>query len=358
MNNKRILITEDERERILRMHENHAKRNNLNFGRLILNEEATYRGDGILDPGLTEKEAERLVKNVGIKELGFSTKGGPQGDVETMYVCNINQYPNAKKVWDEIMFGTTKRKLQLINTKEHLIMPTAEVVAKNVNGGCRWSVGAFFDKLFGNGWQKWVMGKSDAEMGKGNTNPKQAWSWDTTCNGSDAKPYKYGCKSDVIKQVQGCLGFTGDALDGKFGTNTKTAINNKLGRAYFVTNDVATLCPSQQINIGGGGTQDDIIKLPTKSAVDAANGLSQSITPQEPISPTQTDQEETTALNDLQQATQEFNQGKGDLRKLKKVKNQLERALRRKDKFMDDKTKQSYQNSITDLDNKIKQLGG
>jgi hypothetical protein len=176
--------------------------------------------------------------------------------------------------------------------------------------------------------------------------------WDITCNGSDTKPYKYGCKSDVIKQVQGCLGFTGDDVDGKFGTDTQTAINNKLRRTYFVTNDVATLCPPQQTEIGGGGTQDDIIKLPTKSAADVAKDLSQ------PISSTQTDQEEVTAIKDVQQATQEFNQGKGDLRKLKRVKRQLERILRRKDKFMDSQTKQTYQNSIADLDNKIKQLGG
>ena len=43
MYNRRILINEDDRGRILNMHENHAKRNNLNFGRL--NETEVYEED-------------------------------------------------------------------------------------------------------------------------------------------------------------------------------------------------------------------------------------------------------------------------------------------------------------------------
>jgi hypothetical protein len=45
MYNRRIIINEDDRSRILNMHENHAKRNNLNFGRLRLNEAAAQPTD-------------------------------------------------------------------------------------------------------------------------------------------------------------------------------------------------------------------------------------------------------------------------------------------------------------------------
>ena len=46
MYNRRILINEDDRSRILNMHQNHAKRFNLNFGRL---NEAAAKPDDIQD---------------------------------------------------------------------------------------------------------------------------------------------------------------------------------------------------------------------------------------------------------------------------------------------------------------------
>ena len=345
MNNRRILITEDERERILRMHENHAKRNNLNFGRL--NEQAAL-----------EYTTEGEVKYEGFGQSSSSGNSYKAIEITIPKGSKVTSYPagNGYDAGVQVKGKETKMKRGDVNIT--LVCGTGYFSYYDKQSSKEFSLKQTPSGNFAGKMQSHFCDGKKLKTNKTEEKPKKQQQWDTTCNGSDSKPYKYGCKSDVIKQVQGCLGFTGGALDGKFGTNTQTVIKNKLGRAYFVTNDIATLCPPQQTEIGGGGAQDDIIKLPTKSVADAAKGLSQPITPQEPISSTQTDQEETTALNDLQQATQEFNQGKGDLRKLKRVKRQLERILRRKDKFMDSQTKQTYQNSIADLDNKIKQLGG
>ena len=58
------------------------------------------------------------------------------------------------------------------------------------------------------------------------------------CSGT----YSYGCKSDVIAKVQGCLGLT---PDGKFGKKTKAALASK-GVTSFTDADVTKICSSNQ----------------------------------------------------------------------------------------------------------------
>jgi hypothetical protein len=55
------------------------------------------------------------------------------------------------------------------------------------------------------------------------------------CSGT----YSYGCKSDVIAKVQGCLG--GLAQDGKFGPKTKAKLSAK-GFTTFTDADVTKIC--------------------------------------------------------------------------------------------------------------------
>lgn len=57
------------------------------------------------------------------------------------------------------------------------------------------------------------------------------------CSGT----YSYGCKSNVIAKVQGCLGLT---ADGKFGKNTKSALASK-GFSSFTDADVTKICGNQ-----------------------------------------------------------------------------------------------------------------
>jgi len=60
------------------------------------------------------------------------------------------------------------------------------------------------------------------------------------CSGT----YKYECKTSPegpIGVVQGCLGFTGKAIDGKFGPNTKAALGAK-GITSFTDADVSKIC--------------------------------------------------------------------------------------------------------------------
>ena len=56
-----------------------------------------------------------------------------------------------------------------------------------------------------------------------------------SCTGT----YSYGCKSDVIAKVQGCLG--GLSTDGKFGPKTKAALSAK-GITTFTDADVTKIC--------------------------------------------------------------------------------------------------------------------
>jgi hypothetical protein len=65
------------------------------------------------------------------------------------------------------------------------------------------------------------------------------------CSGT----YKYGCKSEVIRKVQGCLG--GLATDGKFGPKTKGGLL-KLGKGFengFTDADVDVICKSQTAEV-------------------------------------------------------------------------------------------------------------
>jgi hypothetical protein len=63
------------------------------------------------------------------------------------------------------------------------------------------------------------------------------------CSGT----YKYECKTSPegpIGVVQRCLGFTGKAIDGKFGPDTKTALGAK-GITSFTDADVNKICQSK-----------------------------------------------------------------------------------------------------------------
>jgi hypothetical protein len=57
------------------------------------------------------------------------------------------------------------------------------------------------------------------------------------CSGT----YSFGCKSDVIAKVQGCLGLVSD---GKFGPKTKSALSGK-GFTTFTDADVDKICKKQ-----------------------------------------------------------------------------------------------------------------
>ena len=60
-----------------------------------------------------------------------------------------------------------------------------------------------------------------------------------SCSGT----YSYGCKSDVIAKVQGCLGLV---TDGKFGPKTKSALSGK-GFTTFTDADVDKICKKQDV---------------------------------------------------------------------------------------------------------------
>jgi hypothetical protein len=58
-----------------------------------------------------------------------------------------------------------------------------------------------------------------------------------SCSGT----YSFGCKSDIIAKVQGCLGLVSD---GKFGPKTKSALSGK-GFTTFTDADVDKICKKQ-----------------------------------------------------------------------------------------------------------------
>lgn len=59
------------------------------------------------------------------------------------------------------------------------------------------------------------------------------------CSGT----YNKGCKSEVIRKVQGCLGVK---MDGLFGPKTETAVQSKLGKLIFTDTDVDGICGMAQ----------------------------------------------------------------------------------------------------------------
>lgn len=59
------------------------------------------------------------------------------------------------------------------------------------------------------------------------------------CSGT----YSYGCKSEVIAKVQGCLG--GLVQDGKFGPKTKVKLSAK-GLTTFTDSDVEKICKTEE----------------------------------------------------------------------------------------------------------------
>lgn len=67
--------------------------------------------------------------------------------------------------------------------------------------------------------------------------PKKTESQFKVCTGT----YSVGCKSQVIRKAQGCLGITADGL---FGPETKGAVVSKLGRSSFTDADINTICGS------------------------------------------------------------------------------------------------------------------
>jgi len=75
--------------------------------------------------------------------------------------------------------------------------------------------------------------------GGGNTGGGTPSGWNEHCDGTDANPYKVGCKSANIGKAQGCLGslYKG-TVDDKFGKNTLSAIQQKLGKDTFTIEDL------------------------------------------------------------------------------------------------------------------------
>ena len=83
--------------------------------------------------------------------------------------------------------------------------------------------------------------KTDEEQGKkddGKKVVKKEGGGYKPCSGT----YSYGCKSDVIAKVQGCLG--GLSKDGKFGPKTKAKLSVK-GFTTFTDADVDKICSTQ-----------------------------------------------------------------------------------------------------------------
>jgi hypothetical protein len=79
-----------------------------------------------------------------------------------------------------------------------------------------------------------------------------------SCTGT----YSYGCKSDAIAKVQGCLGLV---ADGKFGPKTKAALAEK-GYSTFVDSDVNKICNKQPQK-----PKEDVVQVDADSTDDIFN---------------------------------------------------------------------------------------
>ena len=79
-------------------------------------------------------------------------------------------------------------------------------------------------------------------------------SWNTTCKGT----YSMSCKTPEVGQAQQCLkdqGLYNLYVDNKFGSRTRTAVYNKLGKSSFTDADLQTICKTKE---GSGSSGDDL----------------------------------------------------------------------------------------------------
>lgn len=84
-----------------------------------------------------------------------------------------------------------------------------------------------------NSWEEYKKSNWSC-LKKGNKNQKKSTQF-KVCTGT----YSVGCKSQVIRKAQGCLGITADGL---FGPETKGAVVAKLGKSAFTDADINTIC--------------------------------------------------------------------------------------------------------------------
>jgi len=111
-------------------------------------------------------------------------------------------------------------------------------------------------------------------------NPEEVKKTDTNKTGGGNKTggyksctgtYSYGCKSDVIAKVQGCLGLV---TDGKFGPKTKASLSGKGFENGFTDADVTKICEKQEtkltsdVDIETLGTADNKVTTGNKVATD------------------------------------------------------------------------------------------
>jgi hypothetical protein len=92
-----------------------------------------------------------------------------------------------------------------------------------------------------NSWEEYKKSNWSC-LKKGGKNQKKSSQF-KVCTGT----YSIGCKSQVIRKAQGCLGITADGL---FGPETKGAVTSKLGRPSFTDADINTICgtTTQQVS--------------------------------------------------------------------------------------------------------------
>jgi hypothetical protein len=90
-------------------------------------------------------------------------------------------------------------------------------------------------------WENWktTYKPTDAEIEVAKKSCKIVGGGYKPCSGT----YSYGCKSDVIAKVQGCLG--GLVPDGKFGPKTKAKLSAK-GFTSFTDADVEKICKTEE----------------------------------------------------------------------------------------------------------------
>lgn len=83
------------------------------------------------------------------------------------------------------------------------------------------------------------------------------------CSGT----YSYGCKSDVIAKVQGCLG--GLVQDGKFGPKTRTKLSAK-GFTTFTDSDIEKICSAAETKLTSDVESSDLTQGGESNVTPAA----------------------------------------------------------------------------------------
>jgi len=211
---KSFLITEEEKTRILKLHESKKKQE---LGLLMEN---VYGKKVGFTKGISEKDFKELVCSLAKEKYGFSVKNGKINQLNSQYMYMSSPLTDSTdgKKWTELM------------SRENFYDPTNQDQPKNI------SIATWLDKADPTGkWQTYAIGCMSKPQGGEEQKLIVVPTIEQVKNCKNKLSFKQGMKGETIKKIQGLLGSkyakilgpvnnTTKQYDGNFGPKTEKAV--------------------------------------------------------------------------------------------------------------------------------------